>query len=814
MMTRGNEFQLGNHYHSTSRRIAMRSLSYCGDATFIASFSSASNANASDGSALVGRGRGIDWWRARASADGVATYGKCASVDVFVDARAHGARELIGEKLCAIVWGERRVGVIRAKRAAGGGEALVVERAFAPFASWVHDVRGVRSEREGVQTTVVIGLSDNTVERWEWGEREERWTRAARVACESRCSLYALALGNGERWDDLVVASGTIFNEIQVWRASEGVVRGTCVGHEGSVMRARWSDDDRAVYSASDDRTARVWDVADAMAGSTCGVVRPSAVLAGHVARVWDCVRVDGERPVYATAGEDCTVRVWDANRAKGTATLAEGVKMNMECELAALRGHRGRGIWRLCALKAPRGETWLASAGADGSVKLWNMSDWTRSNDQECGSRTMLRETFADVPPGRVAEIVEEVEEEEEEEDGEEKVGQVVELEVVALARDETPKKRKKKSKRRKSQFSASDEFVRVIRIVRHDEMFVATNHGFLYRVTAATDSSSWIWMRMYETVAPIMSMHVEPSQDHDVAVLADLHGIIHVVRVPHGKRECVTTRTFQASEPRVLMDVFWSDEKVFASIIGGLVRCWDAHAMEPMLFELQNPYKHRVLAVAFSDEAGLVLIGDQKGNACVYDASSTVIGGTLDLIAQKWSAHDNGTSINACSIRSGPEFVTAGRDSTVRTWSIANTNEADAEEAPAQLILNSKWTTPSKSTVLFAPVDDECRVTHVAGYRETDFVVYALSEQRQLMRIRCQAHNKPHAVLFGDGDRVVFAHLQGLSIHIIARWSKDDASSTIPQTDKYSNVWSHGYVHERFARLVSDIASDDTMI
>ena len=395
---------------------------------------------------VAGVGTSVHYFSLDAGTNALTRLGSIAAFDAD-GARVHGARDVDGGRTCA-VWGERRVRVMRREDDgngnAGGGWRLRAETPLAPFAAWVHDVRGVDGARGGIMA-LAIGFSDNSVERWNRVDGGECWTRTARVECETRCLLYTLALSASETWDNLTVAAGTIFNDIQLWRVSEGGVRASCVGHEGSLMRVRFGDDGdgESVYSASDDRTARVWtipsDVLDATTMETSAVpIRPSAVLAGHVARVWDCVRVNGERPVYASAGEDCSVRVWDANAAQGAETLAEGVARRAACELAALRGHRGRGIWRVCKLTSANGETLLASGGADGSVKVWNMSDWTSSSAGAADSTT-LHESVTECPDSKM--LVDD-----DENDGEAQMAEDEDIETETKS-----KKRKKKSKRRK---------------------------------------------------------------------------------------------------------------------------------------------------------------------------------------------------------------------------------------------------------------------------------------------------------------------------------------------------------------------------
>ena len=723
---------------------------------------------------VAGVGTSVHYFSLDAGTNALTRLGSIAAFDAD-GARVHGARDVDGGRTCA-VWGERRVRVMRREDDgngnAGGGWRLRAETPLAPFAAWVHDVRGVDGARGGIMA-LAIGFSDNSVERWNRVDGGECWTRTARVECETRCLLYTLALSASETWDNLTVAAGTIFNDIQLWRVSEGGVRASCVGHEGSLMRVRFGDDGdgESVYSASDDRTARVWTipsgVLDATTMETSAVpIRPSAVLAGHVARVWDCVRVNGERPVYASAGEDCSVRVWDANAAQGAETLAEGVARRAACELAALRGHRGRGIWRVCKLTSANGETLLASGGADGSVKVWNMSDWTSSSAGAADS-TALHESVTECPDSKM--LVDD-----DENDGEAQMAEDEDIETETKS-----KKRKKKSKRRKSFFGPNDEYVRVVRIARYGVMYVATNLGKFYRVTMAPRGGTWRWECACESPSPLMSMSVEETDAHDIVLLSDLEGVIRVAYVSRETGVCERVVSFQASEPRVLMDVFSTAGRVYASIVGGVVKCWNLDDLERCVFTLTNPYKHRVLSIDHSDESNIVLVGDQKGNLIVFDASEDAVD-ELSVIAKKWAAHEK-ASINDCRILPGPTFVSGGRDSNACTWSLTDDGE---------LVLVSKWTAPSKAGAVFLALDAAGELSHAAGFRELDFVAYSVNDQRQTMRIPCSAQNVPHDVLMGDGDRVMFVHRYKTSLRVSMRWSERSSNA------EAVNLWSHGCV------------------
>ncbi|RTL68368.1 MAG: TIR domain-containing protein, partial [Hyphomicrobiales bacterium] len=89
-------------------------------------------------------------------------------------------------------------------------------------------------------------------------------------------------------------------------------IRSILCGHRGSVAIAAFSPDGRRIVTASDDNTARVWDVER---GSEI------ATLKGHEGPVQSAAfSPDGRRIV--TASYDNTARVWDVERGSEIATL------------------------------------------------------------------------------------------------------------------------------------------------------------------------------------------------------------------------------------------------------------------------------------------------------------------------------------------------------------------------------------------------------------------------------------------------------------------------------------------------------------
>jgi WD40 repeat protein/DNA-binding SARP family transcriptional activator len=141
-------------------------------------------------------------------------------------------------------------------------------------------------------------------------------------------------------------------------------------GHTDAVVWAAWSPDGSRIVTASDDGTARVWDL-NAASRTYGGEL---LTLSGHTDRVeWAAWSPDGSRVV--TASYDDTVRVWDVSAAVEAGVSIGAETLTLTSPGAGLIPYSGesrsataRAAW------SPAGD-YLATGGGDATAQIWDTS-------------------------------------------------------------------------------------------------------------------------------------------------------------------------------------------------------------------------------------------------------------------------------------------------------------------------------------------------------------------------------------------------------------------------------------------------------
>ncbi|KAL2103861.1 hypothetical protein ACEWY4_000729 [Coilia grayii] len=181
-------------------------------------------------------------------------------------------------------------------------------------------------------------------------------------SCQEVCLLYS-GLLIGSLWDSAVLVGGTVFNQLVLWRPGMGTqdrpasVERRLLGHSGVIFSLAYQPQAGLLASASDDRSVRVWSVGALGGAGGCGggqlETACQRVLYGHQARVF-CVRL-AQTGVFS-AGEDGACVVW-------------GEDGRVE---RRFKGHRAGGVR---ALAVSEKQSWVATGGADGGVRVWRAS-------------------------------------------------------------------------------------------------------------------------------------------------------------------------------------------------------------------------------------------------------------------------------------------------------------------------------------------------------------------------------------------------------------------------------------------------------
>ncbi|HEX8490751.1 MAG TPA: WD40 repeat domain-containing protein, partial [Chthoniobacterales bacterium] len=143
---------------------------------------------------------------------------------------------------------------------------------------------------------------------------------------------------------------------VGLWKVKEPENPTLLRGHRGAVTGLAWSSDGKWLVSTSQDKEARIWNVA--------GEKPDSIKLTGHTDRVWTPCLVESDgKGLLATPSADGTARLWNFPGGQ-----RESFSDNADPDRGVLR--HGAAVRRVAMDSKAR---WIVTAGADGRAILWD---------------------------------------------------------------------------------------------------------------------------------------------------------------------------------------------------------------------------------------------------------------------------------------------------------------------------------------------------------------------------------------------------------------------------------------------------------
>ncbi|KAK3598434.1 hypothetical protein CHS0354_014057 [Potamilus streckersoni] len=239
-----------------------------------------------------------------------------------------------------------------------GSDVLEVKSDLTEIEDWIWDITWL--QKSGLQC-LALALGHNVILQWDLNSG----SLLQKFHCEEKCILYCAKFLT-DSWDNLVLAAGTVFNQVVIWSphgySSETA---TCevfqrfAGHQGVIFSIDYCPRTKRICSVSDDRSIRLYQLHfptgnDSLSLSAWHLVQSSLlhVMYGHLARVWD-VKLLSDKII--SIGEDAACCMWNYN--------GEMIKK--------FKGHKGRSIW---SLASERNELFVVTGGGDSSIRLWNL--------------------------------------------------------------------------------------------------------------------------------------------------------------------------------------------------------------------------------------------------------------------------------------------------------------------------------------------------------------------------------------------------------------------------------------------------------
>ncbi|KAK3989144.1 putative cytosolic iron-sulfur protein assembly protein 1 [Cladorrhinum sp. PSN332] len=584
--------------------------------------------------------------------------------------------------------------------------------------------------------------------------------------------------------DTILVAGGTVFGEIIVWkyyfdasRSSQWEVLYVFTGHEGSIFGVSISPEIeiapgvniRLLASCSDDRTIRIWDVTDRQLPIPAGAEIDSkalrearetgfgdnseakeenkndssrclAVAMGHLSRIWH-VKFGrsshaSNRPIEVYSfGEDTTRQKWelslDQEKWQGGLTSDTESIWSLQ-NFSANSCHNGKNIWSVAVSVKGGQEPLIATGGADGKVVI---SGGRTGNSAQEYEHLNLAISLEDV--------------------------------LERLQNNlEPPKTTVEEPKTKKGVKYAFQKYS----FLSDDTLMATATSGRLFFAKVA-DSLKWQEVHVSETVTTdLRSYMVMKTPVKDSVILGGATGMVYLHRKGHGVSELahfsgkisdiILLQDYQAEEHKpwsVIITVLGLDHAVILSFDPSTGKS----TIDPRRIAL--PDHCIITAAAFAGSS--LIIGSRIGALTVHNAASE----SSDFIPLTSRRDPKGKdAITAVSVLPGStnSFLAACRDGKYRIYSLSPDSDPSLhlqhEISPPLGMIEGAWFSSPGST-------GAQLILH--GFRGKHFVVWNESTRTVLASIECGGAHRPFACISPSGDpnqlRLVFTKASQMRLY-----------------------------------------------